>query len=459
MSGHKNGITESTQPIPEGSGRILDPLSYILMWLATAVFLGYFFLGASLVPPAGKLNLLQAIVVIVLAKLIVMTFFALNGAAGWKYGIPMVIQMRASFGTRGQAIPSLVRAIPAIFWYGIQTWVGALALNSIFTKLFGFDHPLLFFVLFQLLQTWIASRGFSSIKWFDVGGSIFIAVTMVYIMVTLISTFGAELSTVINSPGTWGWPFWSGVATMVGIYSTLMINVSDYVRYIPKKTSKFVYTISQLLGILPGALFMCLIGIIGAATTGKFDPIEIFTKSIPSVPLMVVLMFFIAAAQFTTNLVANVVPPTMVICDLFKVKWKVGSIVSGILPLLTFPWLIVTASGFSLFVQIYSMFLGPIIGVMLADYYFIRRQRLDLAELYKPQGAYAYAGGFNPAALIAIAIGAAVAALNVQISWFLGVLPAAVVYLILMNGWILKKYSQPMLDTDADIQINNVLNS
>lgn len=455
----KHGITESTLPIPDGPGRILDPVSYVLAWLATAVFLGYFFLGASLVPPAGSLNLFQAITAIVLGKVIVMAFFALNGAAGLKYGIPMVVQMRAAFGIKGQAIPSLIRAVPAIFWYGIQTWVGALALNSISSKLFGFSNPLLFFVLFQLLQTWIASRGFSSVKWFEIVSSFFIAGTMIYIMVRLVSLFGAELSVVINSPGTWGWPFWAGVTTMLGIYSTLMINVSDYIRYIPKRTKTFTYTIIQLLGLLPGALFMCMIGIIGAATTGKFDPIEIFTESIPSVPLMVVLMLFIAAAQFSTNLMANVVPPTLVISDLFKTNWKTASIITGILPLFTFPWLILTANGFNLFVQIYSVFLGPIIGVMLADYYFVRKQRLDLAELYNPEGRYTYASGFNPAALIAVAIGAAIAVLNVQISWFLGVLPAAAAYVVLMNSWILKKYEQSTPDTDADLQIAQYLKS
>lgn len=457
MSTEKQGITESTFPIPDGPGRILDPVSYVLAWLATAVFLGYFFLGASLIPPAGSLNLFQAICAIVLGKLFVMTFFALNGRAGLHYGIPMVVQMRSSFGMKGQAIPSLIRAVPAIFWYGIQTWVGALALNSISAKLFGFSSPILFFILFQLLQTLIASRGFSSVKWFEVVSSLFIAVTMVYIMVRLVSTFGAELNAVISSKGTWGWPFWAGMTTMLGIYSTLMINVSDYIRYIPKNTSKFTYTIIQLLGILPGALFMCMIGIIGAATTGKFDPIEIFTESIPSVPLMVLLMLFIAAAQFSTNLLANVVPPTLVISDLFKVNWKISSVITGILPLFTFPWFILTANGFNLFVQIYSVFLGPIIGVMLADYYFIRKQRLDLAELYNPAGTYSYASGFNPAALIAVAVGAAVAVINLKISWFLGIVPAAVVYVIMMNSWILKKYPQSIPDTDADAQIAGYL--
>lgn len=456
---NKGSVTESIYPIPDGEGRILDVTSYILLWLATAVFLGYFFIGASLVPPIGQLNLFQAILVIVIAKVIVMVFFALNGVAGWKYGIPMVVQMRSSFGTKGHAIPSLIRAVPALLWFGVQTWVGALALNSISIQLLGFDNTFVWFVIFQLLQTWIAGRGFSSIKWFDVVGSIFIAVSMVYIMYRLISNYGAEMSKIIDAPGTYGWPFWGGVTTMLGVYSTLMINVGDLIRYMPKKgVSKARYTLAQLLGILPGALFMCMIGIISASTTGQYDPIAIFVKEIPSVGLMVVMMLFIAAAQFTTNLVGNVVPPTMVLCDLFKVSWKKGAWITGILGLFTFPWLLLTANAFNLFVQIYSAFLGPILGVMIADFFFTRKQKLKLSELYKPTGSHYYKNGFNPAAFIAIIIGAIIASLKVEISWFLGIVPAAVAYIVLMRYWISKKYPQIIPATDnPEQEIANVL--
>lgn len=454
----KGSVTESIFPIPDGEERILNVTSYILLWLATAVFLGYFFVGASLVPPIGKLNLFQAILVIVLAKIIVMTFFALNGVAGWKYGIPMVVQMRASFGTKGQAIPSLIRAVPALLWFGVQTWVGALALNSISNQLFGFDNTFVWFVIFQLVQTWIAARGFSTIKWFDVVGSIFIAACMIYIMYRLVTNYGSELSKIIDEPGSYGWAFWGGVTTMLGIYSTLMINVSDLVRYMPRTgVSKTSYTLAQLLGILPGALFMCMIGIISVSTTGEFDPIAIFVKEIPSMGLMIVMMLFIAAAQFTTNLVGNVVPPTMVLCDLFKVSWKTGAWITGILGLFTFPWLLLTANAFNLFVQIYSAFLGPILGVMLADFFFIRKQKYHLAELYNRNGSYTYSNGFNPAAFLSIIVGALVATLKVEISWFLGLIPAAIVYVVLMKHWIMKKHPQsiPAID-DPKQEIANV---
>ena len=457
--GSKGTVTESIFPIPDGEGRILDLTSYILLWLATAVFLGYFFVGASLVPPVGQLNLFQAILVIVLAKIIVMIFFALNGAPGWKYGIPMVVQMRASFGTKGQAIPSLIRAVPALLWFGVQTWVGALALNSISKAVLGFDNAFVWFVIFQLIQTWIAARGFSSIKWFDVVASVFIAICMIYIMYQLITNYGAELTKIIEHPGTYGWAFWGGVTTMLGIYSTLMLNVSDLVRYIPRKgVSKTAYTIAQLAGLLPGALFMCMIGIISSATTGQYDPIAIFVEQMPSTGLLILMMLFIASAQFTTNLVGNVVPPTMVICDLFKVKWKTGAWITGILGLFTFPWLLLTANAFNLFVQIYSAFLGPILGVMIADYFIVRKQKYNLSELYKQTGSYLYYKGFNPAAFLAIIVGGLIASLKVEISWFLGILPAAIAYVVLMNLWIAKKYPQSIpAENDEEAEINRVL--
>ncbi|WP_458735927.1 cytosine permease [Zobellella taiwanensis] len=182
--------------------RIMGRISYLLAWFGGCVSIGTFTMGSSIV---GTLNLLQATLAIAIGCFVIGIALALNGAAGYKYGIPFMVQARAAFGFSGTRFPGLVRAVPAIVWYGFQSWIGAGALNAVSATLFGFDSPVLFFILFQFLQIGLSIFGFQGIKWLENVGSGFILVALVYMFWSVINRYGDEIATATatRSPPVW----------------------------------------------------------------------------------------------------------------------------------------------------------------------------------------------------------------------------------------------------------------
>ncbi|KJS87535.1 MAG: transporter [Peptococcaceae bacterium BICA1-8] len=418
--------------------RIMGNLSYLFAWIGGCVFIGYFMLGASLVPPVGKLNLLQAFVCMIVSMTIVSFCFTLNGQAGHKYGIPFIIQARSAFGIQGSKLPGVIRAVPAIFWYGVQTWVGGLALNAISVELFSFDSPMFWFVTFQLFQILLSILGFKGIKWLENIGAVIIMISLCWMLYIIYAAYGSQVQEkIINIPGTWGLAFWGGTTAFIGIYTTLMLNISDYTREFNKSSTTKLMFILHIVGTLPTTLFMAVIGLLAAGVTGQWDPIHLFVELLPNKLVLVAALFFVVLAQITTNIMLNVVPPTYVMMDLFGIDWKKGSVITGLLAFLTFPWKIATAGGFFLFIQIYSVFLGPIFAVLVVDYYFFRKQQLDLNVLYDVNGPYK---SVNWAGIIAIVIGAIFGAIEVQLSWYISLIPAGLSYYLMMKYGIAKNY-------------------
>lgn len=413
--------------------RVMDSKAYAFAWIGGCVFIGYFMLGASLVPPVGQLNLLQAIVCISFSAIVVSICFNINGQVGHKYGIPYIIQARHSFGIHGAKIVGIIRAVPAIFWYGVQSWVGALALNGISEKLLGFNSPIFWFVVFQLIQIGLSLTGFAGIKWIQTIGSIIIIFSLLYMLYIIVTVYGATVqNNIINIKGTWGLAFWGGTTAFLGVYTTLMLNIGDYTREFKKEKSNGTMLALHIIGTLPTTLFMALIGVLSAGVTGTWDPIQLFVDLMPNSFVLFLALFFVAIAQITTNIMLNVIPPAYVLMDNFKVPYKASAVITGLLAFLTFPWKIATATGFSLFIQIYSIFLGPIFAVLVVDYYLIRKKALDINNMYDPNGPYK---GFNWAGLIAIIVGAAFGALiEVQLSWYISLIPAGFTYYALMHS-------------------------
>ena len=413
--------------------RIMGRVSYLLAWFGGCVSIGTFTMGSSIV---GTLNLLQASLAIAIGCFVIGIALALNGAAGYKYGIPFMVQARAAFGFAGTRFPGLVRAVPAIVWYGFQSWIGAGALNAVSATLFGFDNLVLYFILFQFLQIGLSIFGFKGIKWLENVGSGFILLALVYMFYSVINRYGDEITTnLVNMEGTWGLPFWGATMLFLGIYSTMMLNVSDYSRELKEGTKPGLLTVIYAMSILPCTLFMGLIGLMVSGATGVSDPIQVFASAVDNTPLLVITLLFIAFAQVTTNVLNNVVPPTYILMDVFKLKFRTSTILVGLLAFCTFPWELVkdeSSAGLQLFVQTYSAFLGPIFAVMVVDYFILRRRKLDLDKLYDENGPYR---GVNYGAVIAALAGAAVALTFSSVSWYASLLPAGIIYYLLMQHW------------------------
>ena len=413
--------------------RIMGRFSYLLAWFGGCVAIGTFTMGSSVV---GTLNLIQATLAIAIGCFVIGIALVLNGAAGYKYGIPFVVQARSAFGFTGTRLPGLVRAVPAIVWYGFQSWIGAGALNMVSATLFGFDNLVFFFIAFQFLQIGLSVMGFQGIKWLENVGSAFILASLVYMFYSTVQRYGDELSmSLLTMQGSWGLPFWSATMLFLGIYSTMILNVSDYAREHKQGTSPGLLTTIYSMSILPCTLFMGLIGYMVSEATGVADPIEVFANAVDNKPLLMCTLLFIAFAQVTTNVLNNVVPPTYVLMDVFKLKFRPATVIVGLLAFATFPWKLVSADsaeGLQVFVQTYSAFLGPIFAILVVDYYLIRKRTLNLQHLYDANGPYR---GVNYAALVATAIGV-VAALSISsISWYASLIPAGLSYYLLMQYW------------------------
>lgn len=423
------GVDVDLQPTKE---RIMGPVSYGASFLGGCVSIGTFSMGASLI---GTLTVVQAILAMVIGCLVIAVALVLIGKAGHKYGVPFTIQLRSSYGTQGVKFGGLLRGVPAIIWFGFQSWVGAGAINSCLKILFGFDHLPLIFVLFTILQVALAIKGFKEIKWLENFSCVFIIAILIYMLYVVRTQYATEISGAFAGiTGTWGMPFWAATTAFLGIYATMILNASDYSRNLSKKVGPFATGSIYTLAILPVTLFMGLIGLLVTAATGNADPVEVFSTTMNSKFLTIVTLLFIAFAQVTTNVLNNIVPPSYILMESFpKVKWWHATILVGLLSIAVNPWRLVTAEsadGLNLFVRIYSAFLGPVFAVMATDYLILRKEKIDVNLYYDKEGPFK---GVNWAAIVATLVGALVSAFVLDISWYVSLIPTALVYFLLMK--------------------------
>ena len=276
--------------------------------------------------------------------------------------------------------------------------------------LFGFDSIVFWFIAFQFLQIGLSVLGFSGIKWLENIGSVFIIGALIYMFFSVINKYGNEISTnLLQAEGSWGAPFWGATMLFLGVYSTMMLNVSDYSRELKETVSPLRQVVIYANSILPATLFMGLIGLMVSSATGEVDPIKVFSSAVDNKVLLIITLLFIVFAQVTTNVLNNVIPPAYALMDVFKLNFKTSAVLVGLLAFATFPWELVkdeSAAGLNLFIQTYSAFLGPIFAVLVVDYYLLRKRQLNLDLLYDENGPYR---GVNWAAIIATALGVVVA--------------------------------------------------
>lgn len=423
------GIDKDLQPTQT---RIMDNFSYWASFLGGCVSIGTFSMGASLI---GKLTVTQAILAMSIGCIVIAIGLVLIGNMGHKYGVPFTVQLRSSFGTTGVKIPGILRGVPAIVWFGFQSWVGAGAINMCLKLLFGFDNLPVIYVLFTVLQIGLSINGFKGIKWLENVSCVFLIGILAYMLYVVNTKFSVELGDRFSQiEGSWGFPFWAATTSFLGIYSTMIINASDYSRHVKEGTSGRATGVIYVLSILPVTLFMGLIGLLVSTATGNSDPIEVFATAMDNNVLTVITLLFIAFAQVTTNVLNNVVPPAYILMDSFKMKWSHATIVVGILSMCVMPWELVTAEsadGLDIFIKIYSAFLGPIFAVMVVDYYILRKQTINVNDIYDKQGIFK---GINWAGIIAIAVGSVCSLTVVGLSWYVSLIPSALTYYVLMKA-------------------------
>jgi NCS1 family nucleobase:cation symporter-1 len=409
------------------------------LWISMAACVPTYQLASSLI--AKGMNWWQAVLTIFLGNVIVLIPMILNAHAGTKYGIPFPVYCRPSFGILGANIPALLRALVACGWFGIQSWIGGWAIYKILTVYFpSWEHlPLVelnigklhligingaqvgCFLLFWSINMFVIYKGIESIRiLLNIKAPLLIVLGLLLLgwAYRQAGGFGPMLSepSAFSAGGPKAGQFWAfffpALTANVGFWATLSLNIPDFSRYAYSQRDQAV---GQAIGLPPT---MALYSFIGVAVTSAtmviykgpaiWDPIILLTKFQNHVVLIVAL-FALCLATLATNIAANVVSPANDFAHLWpkKISFRTGGFITGIVGILMHPWkLIANPSGYIFtWLIAYSALLGGVGGILIADYFVIRKTRLDLPGMYQSRGPYWYRGGFNPVAIIALLAG------------------------------------------------------
>ncbi len=420
--------SEDLAPVPQEK-RTWNTWNYAALWISMSLCIPTYMLASSLIQ--GGMNWWQSILTIFLGNVVVLIPMILNGHAGAKYGIPFPVLARASFGTSGANIPAMLRAIVACGWFGIQTWIGGFALYQMFRLWFPAletlpqifpaswslqTGPAITFLLFWLLNMYVVYLGVESIKKLLVFKAFFLPVAALALLFWAISA-GKGLGPILSQPSkftsTAGFFafFFPALTGMVGFWATLSLNIPDFTRYAKSQKAQIM---GQAIALPASMTLFSFIGVVVTSATviiygtTIWDPLVLAGK-FESKLLVSVAMIAVAISTLATNIAANIVSPANDFANLApaKINFRKGGYITGIIGILIFPWKLIADPGGYIFTWLvgYSSLLGPVGGIMIVDYYFIRKQTLIVGDLYSHKGMYNFRNGFNGAALWALIIG------------------------------------------------------
>ncbi|MBA4217999.1 MAG: NCS1 family nucleobase:cation symporter-1 [Roseateles sp.] len=452
---------------------------FAALWVGMVMCIPAYTLAASLIEAGMSWG--QAVGTVFLGNLIVLVPMLLIGHAGAKYGIPYAVLARASFGTQGARLPALLRALVACGWYGIQTWFGGQMIYTLAGVLLG--HPLggdplpglgisgsqlVCFLVFWALQFWFVVHGIDAIRQLETYTAP-IKIVICFVLLWWAWDRAGGFGPILEQPsafveggkkaGQFPAVFWPSLTAMVGFWATLALNIPDFTRFAKSQRDQLV---GQALG-LPGpmGLLAALAVFVTSATVvihGKalWDPVDLASRMTGAAVLIALIVLLIDTVS--VNLAANLVGPAYDFSALApgKVSYRLGGIITAGLAIVMMPWKILASTEGYIFTWLigYSALLGPVAGILIVDYYVLRKTELAVDELYVEGGRYSYRGGWNRAALIAFAVGVAPNVpgfLNAAFpaafpdvgtafkaiytyAWFAGLALAAIVYGGLMAG-------------------------
>jgi len=447
-------------PVPL-SRRTWSTYNYAALWISMAHCIPTYMLASGLM--ASGMSWSQALVTILLGNTIVLAPILLNSHPGTKYGITFPVFARAAYGTFGSNVPALMRALVACGWFGIQAWIGGEALNTFFKTMFpgwptllggGFGgHTTtewLSFLLFWGINIWIIYRGMDLVRHVENWAAPFVLVMTGALLWWAIGKAGG-LGPLLSHPGKFRtfsdfWPvFVPSLTAMIGFWATLSLNMPDFTRFGRSQREQMVGQVVALPTTM--SVFAAMGVMITSATTiiygqAIWDPVQLVARF--SSPLIVAIsMFTVVVATIAVNIAANVVSPANDFANAFPrfIGFKTGALLTGILGILIQPWrLLADPSGY-IFTWLlgYSGGLGSIAGVLVADYWLVRRRELKLEDLYLVGGAYR---GWNGRAIFATALGCALAWGGLVIpalkplydyAWFVGFFAAGATHLTLAS--------------------------
>lgn len=553
---HSSLYSDDLAPVPPKK-RTWSKWHLAAIWVGMGVCIPTYLLASYMIKTG--LNWYEALIIIGLANLIITIPMVLNGHAGVKYGIPFPVIGRAAFGTKGVHLASVARGVIACGWFGVQTWIGGLAIYAIFHALMGTEAELglsigkfIGFAIFWVVNIYFIWRGTESIKWLETYSApilIVMGLALIYWSYAKADGFSivldqsrqleqtgavitekddilylnltslqdkegnlkvSEYNLVSNNNSTWEsfteqpiaianpteiqmlksgettmqiqfrntddgqyimssvvtaklinpndnssnnklWNYLLWLTAMVGFWATMSISIADITRFASTQKDQVV---GQFVGLPATMMLYSFVGIfvtcaaiinfkdILIADDAPWDPVTLISK-FKNPAVVIIAQFFMLIATLSTNIAANVIAPSNAFSNLWpkRISFREGGIITGIIGILIAPWwLLNEISGFLIFV---SGLLGPVLGILIADYYLVRKKKLVLAELYKKEGIYSYGKtGFNKAAMIALFAGIFLALIGYWVpqleflytlSWFTGFIISFTLYYVLMN--------------------------
>jgi NCS1 family nucleobase:cation symporter-1 len=443
-------------PIP-AERRTWSTYNYAALWISMSVNIPTYMLASGMI--AGGMNWKQALFTVFLGNLLVLVPMLLNAHAGAQYGIPFPVFARASFGVLGANVPAVLRALVACGWFGIQTWIGGEAINAMIVALApSWAHfaggQAVCFIFFWLLNVAVILRGIETIRFLQgVSAPLLLVMGLALLLWAGAKAggFGPMLATPSKfaSFGEFFRFFVPSLTGVVGFWATVSLNIPDFTRYAKSQRAQ---VLGQAIGLPATMTFYSFIGIAVTSATliifgqALWDPVAVLSRL--GNPFAVILaMLALLMATLNVNVAANVVSPANDFSNLSprRISFRLGGLITCFVGVAMQPWKLMANYGSYIFGWLvgYSGFLGPIAGVMICDYFVVRKKILLVQDLYQRDGLYEYHRGFNWQAVISLVAGAGVAFIGLFVpqlrvlynyAWFVGFFVSFVVYFVLMQS-------------------------
>jgi nucleobase:cation symporter-1, NCS1 family len=406
----------------------------------------------------------QALTIALVGNLVMTAVIGLNGRVGARFGIPFAVWARSAFGVYGANIPAMVRALVAIGWFGVQSYLAATAVNLLFSTVIpgwqslsgaswlGMPANLwITMVLYWALNFLVLRKGMHSLRRFESWAGPAIFVVMGVLLVWALNSahgFGELLGSPSKYPDVGSFlagGFFPALALYIaGSWASMVVNIPDLTRFARSNRGQFWGT---MIGLPAASLvYFGMAAIIVSATNEVFgktywNPTDV-VAAVGSPVFDVIGAVLLAVATISVNIPANVVPPAYDLTNLMPrlITFKRGAAVAMVIAFLYMPWkLLQKPEALYEILDNLGILLGPITGILIADFFVVRRRRLDVPALYQSQGRYRASGGFN---IVGLAVMVAVSGLLFvaeffppwgalyDYAWFVGVGLGFLVYLL-----------------------------
>lgn len=430
--------------------------NYAALWISMSVNILTYMLAASLIQ--GGMNWKQAVVTIFLGNVIVLAPMLLNSHPGAKYGIPFPVLARASFGVLGANVAAVLRALVACGWFGIQTWIGGEAINTLLATLAPAwkQFPCgtaVCFLLFWAINLAVILKGIEYIRILQ-GSSAPVLLGVGLLLLGWAYKSAGGFGPMLAAPSRFSnFPDFlkfliPALNATVGFWATVSLNIPDFTRFARSQREQ---AIGQALALPTTMTLYAFIGIVVTSATvviygaAIWDPVQLLSRFHSPVAVVISLLA-ILLATLNVNIGANVVSPANDFSNLWprKISFRTGGAITCFMGIALMPWkLLANYKTFILgWLGGYAALLGPVAGIMICDYFLVRRRELQVDDLYLREGAYEYSHGFNWLALVALVAGAGTALVGLVVpslrtlydySWFVGFAISFVAYYGLMK--------------------------